>query len=760
MFPEDSLPPALDTSPMVPVAVADVAGALKRVRKARAPGLSGWTRELISSCFYALGDPQRLLLAEIVGDVVNGAVSPQESRLLLDTICVPFLYRAKQGKIRPIQVGDVWLKLAWRIVMAGMDFSPFEDVGQMGFAKGGSARAVHVIQAAVDAGRVVVACDARNAFNTASRHAALAFYASSKMCPLAARLINWSYCTEANTLLFSGSRLVETIPVTAGTRQGCVSGPWVYAMSTHACLARFPKSIVAIADDVHIVSNDSLEVAAAVFEQFATVGQKIDGEKTRVLMKEGASLGSRLPRGCRLETVIGGFPTVLGVCVNATMRDVDSVAVRARLIQPVRDRIESVIKLDTSVQNKYLILMTLQWSHVYAASAAQVPDRDEFFEDVTHEYVSALARLVRSDLAPDHVRKITTHVEDGGCGVLPYQVVAQSLFQRSLCQAVSSFERVGLAPPRVAQVEMPSIVAVWRAAFNPVFVVPVRCIRSSAVSPEAKRFGFRSWLNVVPASAFVTLKDEEFIYAMLLRLDLLQPQPYACSFSGKQLSDMSPVQYTNHMGLCGHCSMWSFRHDRVVSTIASSCRWHSTYVVQNPKDMPLVGAEKGGPDALVYLDKIYAVDVSVARDATDVADRYGLSNMDTRFGVKTRKYEAFKQVSGFEILPFCMSVLGIVSERSIGILHQACQRMKKMDLLRDILRHTQFDLIRAMYSARQMLHARSALRLASSLITEAGETEDMEDNELTENDGRKRQRLTPRGSTSTSASPAVRAGGR
>ena len=123
---------------------------IMRMAKGKAPGLSGWTAEMIlpllndSTCMQGL---QMLFL-----DIANGEVfAPRHSRdLILACNLIPA--RKKNTQIRPIAIGGIFYRVTakWLLDLCKKEFSDTFEPIQFGMgAKGGSASALHAIKSAI-----------------------------------------------------------------------------------------------------------------------------------------------------------------------------------------------------------------------------------------------------------------------------------------------------------------------------------------------------------------------------------------------------------------------------------------------------------------------------------------------------------------------------------------------------------------------------------------------------------------------------------
>ncbi len=235
MFPQSELPssiPNRDRTPHI-IRYAEIMRALKKMKRGKAPGLTGWTTEHLLPLLLKCPPRHVTQFEAIFTALVNVNVSPLEARLMKTGVIIPFSYRDRPEKIRPIVLICSVVKLCWHIAL--LDFKdPTIDLSGHTFGKRSSCQlAIAAVKAAIDDGRVVVCCDAQNAFNTLHRDAALRYMQSKPLVyGRIYSLVNLFYAEPSYAILFARSFAVLTVTVTTGTRQGCVSGPMFYTVGT------------------------------------------------------------------------------------------------------------------------------------------------------------------------------------------------------------------------------------------------------------------------------------------------------------------------------------------------------------------------------------------------------------------------------------------------------------------------------------------------------------------------------------------------
>ena len=205
LFPQSPLPSPLpqNTTPH-DLEMSSVLAAVLSLKRGKAPGLSGWTRELLTPLLsFEMTHPFFRFLLTFFNDVVNCNLEYSEELLLRTGALTLLAYKEFPEKIRPIVVKDVVLKIALVCLLRSRSFS-FEPLpGSTYGKKGGSAIAVAVVQQQLSLGHFVLCCDAKNAFNMCSRFAAF----KSLLSPALANmrdlfpLFNLIYAKENNVTL-------------------------------------------------------------------------------------------------------------------------------------------------------------------------------------------------------------------------------------------------------------------------------------------------------------------------------------------------------------------------------------------------------------------------------------------------------------------------------------------------------------------------------------------------------------------------------
>jgi hypothetical protein len=546
-----------------------------------------------------------------------------------------------------------------------------------------------------------------NAFNTVRRSSIFSYLlAHARIYGSMFPFFNLMYGESSKALAFAFSVAQFAVEITGGTRQGCVSGPLSHALGTMEPSLKYVGKLAQASDDVYILV-DALSIAPSVFADFAAVGQVLSGPKLRILtpayIRDLPPLLAHAQQVSEPTFVLGGLvsPVLMASCADVVRQWVDKR----------RSRLNALLALPTSRQNKYLILTSMMWDLVYFAETFLVASRDEIFGAIDEMHYSCLQRIVGAPVP--HVPSFRP-IEDGGLGLLPYADLHPYLLERSMANSVEYVAKFGLVvPPPLASA--PSVSYVWRSKFR----TGSFGLRNSSLSLSHLTFlhssDFVSWLHAWPTNKYAQLDDDAFEFGVRFRCSMLKPAAYPCPALGANLITLSPSDYTTHMVQCVHCGHPNFwiRHEKVVAAIKATNRFYGICSrIPASGEYPLPGNVRGGPDLMVDTDRTWAVDVTVAKDALGYEST---ARLVTRYTEKLRKYKQFSQETTFETVPFVMSVYGIIERRTLDVIE--CWRMWSnagRTYSRDLFVNCQMELLRGLRSGILQLHARATIGFPAS----------------------------------------------
>ncbi|KPA74981.1 hypothetical protein ABB37_08943 [Leptomonas pyrrhocoris] len=266
---------------------------VQRLGRASAPGLDGWTRELL----IPVAENKNLLqeFTTLLQDILSGRVSPSFAFRLRACVLHPFLKEAGSPKVRPITPESAILKIASHVALDAVPKS-FREVfrGWQFGVWGDAAAAVKQIRAAYASASAdtLVALDATNAYNRMSRaHILSAFYSHEELRP-AFGVVDIALGEPGALGVYEHGRRTQELASTRGVRQGMVLGPLLFATAMEEVLRPLIAShktvkVTAYLDDLTVVGprRDVQLFLDAAGPLLSNVGFDINPAKSHHLSK-------------------------------------------------------------------------------------------------------------------------------------------------------------------------------------------------------------------------------------------------------------------------------------------------------------------------------------------------------------------------------------------------------------------------------------------------------------------------------------------
>ena len=325
-------PPLRDGSTIVgSLPVEELEKIVKALTTGASNGPTAWSAEMV---FVIMGDDVcKKEFAAMMLDLVNGEIDDCVRKRLVRARLVPL--GKPDGGIRPIAIGETFLKIAGKVLFARYGEEINEHFGKLQFGclhKKGVERVVHNVRADIAEGRHVLAVDQANAFNSPFRYRiAMALYAVP-VFRYFWRIFFLEYGATSDLLFFDGGKLYERIPSQRGTRQGSTLGGFFFCVVLHPVLKeladKFPEiRIYAYMDDVTMTGKDPEELARAFFlfrDLCRPLGLEFNAKKCDWL---GAG-GVAIPESLATEGVVqcDGCVKILGAYIG------EAGAVRQKLL--------------------------------------------------------------------------------------------------------------------------------------------------------------------------------------------------------------------------------------------------------------------------------------------------------------------------------------------------------------------------------------------------------------------------------------------
>jgi len=192
-------------------------------------------------------------------------------------------------------MGEPVYKLAgqYALYLVRQELAPLVEPIQLSLSPGGSERAVHVLQAAIETGghdSIIVKTDFRNAFNTIKRATLLGEMFKAPSLSRIWRFVYWAYKAPSALLLMDQGTVVGELPSSEGVRQGDVLGASLFALAVQPLFSRCVRDLptvkaLAILDDFELEGppKDVLAAFKAVSSEAKACGLELVVCKSKAL---------------------------------------------------------------------------------------------------------------------------------------------------------------------------------------------------------------------------------------------------------------------------------------------------------------------------------------------------------------------------------------------------------------------------------------------------------------------------------------------
>jgi hypothetical protein len=273
----------------------DILAAVRKGRRASAPGPSGWTEELLYTVLANSPDSSSHDFAAMTKDILNGEVSSSVGDFLRASrlVAIP-----KEDGTRPIAIGEVFTRVACTLAMArvGKHLESAVAPLQRALSAGGAESIVHEVRGRQDAGENTLCIDFCNAFNTVSRKTAVAEAIANPQLRPIHKIVDLLYAQPSRLEWHIGGEH-GTILSQEGVRQGDVLGPALFCLALRGVIADCPCPVFCYMDDLTICEKDPAKLVTVALElarRAAVIGLKVNPKKTKASGPNSTQIASEL----------------------------------------------------------------------------------------------------------------------------------------------------------------------------------------------------------------------------------------------------------------------------------------------------------------------------------------------------------------------------------------------------------------------------------------------------------------------------------
>ena len=436
LFPEgiDTPMPRLPDNVKAPTFTAErVLEIIKRLPKKVAPGLSGWSYELVNVCMRS--ETARQAVTRLFNDIASGTLPDEVADLMLASIVWPV---AKlDGSPRPICGTEVWYRMTARECVKlvakemGVQLQPFQyAIG----VPGGVATVIHKMLESLGSKatkRGLLMIDFKNAFNSMYVQSLLEALAKFPACASVLPLAHWAYKRASYCFVRGLNEVTAVIKRERGVMQGDPLG----TLALCAALDGVCRKVAAVSDAVDVFGwADDLNIAVPldlviqihdlVRDESKPLGLALNQSKLKYfwphdealaepLLAEMQQRGIKVVRDCvdLLGAVIGLDGEKLSNALNEKIK-----ADKQQLFERVQDE-------DLEFQEAFAIVVAQNINHVLGALPPQITAKAARSLDVMRED-AVKAKLGLVDATPKVMEEQALPYRFGGAGLIRAHEIA------------------------------------------------------------------------------------------------------------------------------------------------------------------------------------------------------------------------------------------------------------------------------------------------------------------------------------------------
>jgi hypothetical protein len=600
----------------------------------KAPGISGWTEELILESLEV--DDNLPAFASMIKDILNGNLSQDVRNLIAASrlVAIP----KKGGGVRPVAVGEALLRLAEAY---GFDHATevIESLSpiQLAFLRGGAEKAIHSLRAEHELGHTILSIDCINAFNRVSRQKILQVMASRlpQLLPL--------FCM----LYGSASDLVHAVCLITsqeGVRQGGVWSSLLFCLAIQdtleECQRTFPLATIrAYMDDIFISGPEesAWEALEWLVPRLQPLGLTINLKKSKACGSESTTSS----RNCLFDRAPQGMK-ILGAWVGSD---------EATELHLMEAHGKAQIWFERTVHLHPAAALPLlrkcgapRWTHI---SRTHLPARSlEATKKFDTLVKAALAEVMAIDVNQfdeTHLKIITLPLREGGLGIPLFEMLLEICYNSSKEQQETQSVATRLLHKTILD------------SLDQDTLLHLKACRRNSAS---------SWLGS-------GIPFNHFGQALQIRSRLFasSTKRFACD-CGEVSSNPN---FAFHILGCSQVrgTNVSSRHNAIRDCIANFCRRNAIPVACEP----LSGEPGQRCDLRIGTAQDLYVDIVVVNNLCKTHKGKSLSRLEReKQDIKTSKYEEQVKSLGGVLVPFVLEAMG-------GMGNEARRLIKTIDKL-------------------------------------------------------------------------------
>ena len=611
---------------------------LKSSRSSKAPGLSGWTEELLFSAIE--GNPLTCsALCKLTQDIVDGTIAPKRlfsSRLIM--------LRKSSGGLRPICVSETVVKLAtaWCVQRCSTDLNLILK-HQYGLREGGAESIVHAARKSTEENMCIISLDCKNAFGSVCRSAmSKSLYSHPQLAPMF-RLFYSSYGTPFS-LEYTRKDQSFTHMASSGGKQGDPMMSACFALALNLILSQIEEEedlrVWAFMDDICIATTPEIAIKLVPWleGELMGIGLTLNKKKCEVFsmdVSQAQTISSALQFTYKENgiKILGAFLSFdHQACEDFLQDSIDSHALFFKHLSqlPKNIALEMVLKCGTP-----------RWSYIARThSPADAMVAHKRFDSLVKYAVMRILEI--SDIEELPLDFLMLPQKSGGLGVALFEHIGEAAYLAS---------RSGSGPFDSQHALTAALHAKIAASIDSTELVHHRaaCSRRHA----------SAWLT--PKEV---ISDKSFCAAVRFRLQVNQVAAYqhaacTCGFL------CPPAEFATHLLGCtkGTTNGPTLRHSHVIATFVNFLRNNGLIARAEPQ---VEGLKRADVEVFVGGEN-FLIDFTIFNST---APSYRKKNLVSILQSKERKK---KQLYGESVFVFAIEVCGGFSQECLTGIKKICK---------------------------------------------------------------------------------------
>jgi hypothetical protein len=678
-----------------------------KLARGSAPGLDGWTRELLLPLLFS-PSVARDLMVGIINKLAANTLSPEE-REFLNTGIMLALRKPNSNKLRPIVIGSTLVKLAWKAMIKVVCNAALLSQHQL-IGRRPCETAIHRAVKELRNGNTLLSFDASNAFNEICRSA------------IHDKLLKHSALHPALTLFYATyggpSQAIagdQTITIEEGVKQGCAAGPLLFLLgiadpittvaTDNACTVR------GVADDI-LLSSPAAQVLDAASKQLenllAPIGIKLNRQKSVAC----GPCAHELP-----------FPKVTQFdYLGAIICETPTTQVSLQQLRPKyacrRSAVDILLKhADAFSKQEIFLLMryvniTLSYFMANTEPSTTVELRKEHRQWCVRTLSQLLSLPPSQRMSEAQFHQASLAELDGGLNVVDWVTVAEKAHHHTKYFSLAPPMSNANPNPQPAQSIFQLVAQIQEKQADSLCTPPISVSSStkSNSQPSSQQshhhysHAFRNtlrdgdgrirWPSIRPDVKLLRLDDAQWLSAMRLLLGISLEVPICDNKNYTVIND--------HALACSFCAghHWKLRHQRILFALQRELR--QAGILMSTTDYMLSQKLKGdsGPDGLIYgKKKTIAIDVTVAHQPS--AERQQRTYQSTAH--KKKKYKDLCEANNWDLAPLVFSSFGHPTSQTVKWLRTFASISKTPGTFRKLMHVCSIAVVRGNHDIISLL---------------------------------------------------------